>query len=210
MPGSPATIHVIDDDAPVREGLGRLLRGMGYDVCIYENADRFLTTNVEPKRGCILLDIEMPGLSGPELQERLIASNSPIPIIFLTGHGDLPSSVRAVKAGAEDFLAKPAPSDVLADAIKRALERYDETELRASQQRKQRDLLSRLTPRELEVLRHVVAGKMNKQIAFRIGASERTVKAHRHNVMQKLEVESVAELVLLADSLGIGQPESEA
>ena len=206
MAASPATIHVIDDDPSIREGLGRLLRTMGYEVRMYEDAIRFLdTTTVPSGRGCILLDIEMPGLTGPELQERLNASDSSMPIIFLTGRGDLPASVRAVKAGAEDFLAKPAPSDVLAEAIERALKRYDETQVHASLLRERRELVARLTPREREVIELVVAGKLNKQIAYRLGASERTVKAHRNNIMQKLQVKSVAELVLLAGSLGIGE-----
>src|SRR3954471_14784970 len=143
MAALDATIHVIDDDPGIREALGRLLRGMGYEVCMHENADTFLHAEVRPGRGCILLDVQMPGLTGPELQERLNASDWPMPIIFLTAHGDLPRSVRAVKAGAEDFLGKPVPSDLLGAAIERALSRYDENESRESALREQRGRLVR-------------------------------------------------------------------
>jgi FixJ family two-component response regulator len=200
---SPAKIHLIDDDASVRTAIGRLLRGLGYQVCLYASANEFLAHITNFERGCILLDVQMPGLSGPQLQQELIERGCPLPIIFLTGHGDIPTTVRAIKAGAEDFLAKPARKEALAEAIERALKRYDETFVRVAETSKHRERLTQLTPREHEVLNLVIRGKLNKQIAHELGASERTIKAHRHSVMAKLQVRSLAELVSVAEHLGL-------
>jgi len=198
-----ATVHLVDDDASVRTSLGRLLQGLGYRVSLHASANDFLAQVRQVERGCILLDVQMPGLSGPQLQQELVDKGCPLPIIFLTGHGDIPMSVRAIKAGADDFLPKPASKEALAAAIEHALRRYDESFARTAETNKQRERLMKLTPREREVLNLVIRGKMNKQIAYELGASERTIKAHRHSVMTKLQVRSLAELVSVAEHLGL-------
>ncbi len=198
-----ATIHVVDDEATVRTSIGRLLRAMGYDVSLYGSAAEFLARPPKLERGCVLLDVQMPGLSGPELQEQLTNSGCVLPIIFLSGHGDIPMSVRAIKAGAEDFLAKPARKEVLQEAIERALRRYDDSHDRNVRMNVQRQHALQLTRREREVFNLVVRGRLNKQIAHELGASERTIKAHRHNIMSKFQVRSLAELVSIAEHLGV-------
>lgn len=155
------------------------------------------------KPACILLDVRIPGLTGPELQSRLVELGSILPIVFVTGHADTPTTVRAIKAGAEDFLTKPVSSEQLIDAIERAMARYDS----AYAQRTRRDslhaLVGELTPRERQVFDLIVRGKINKQIAYELGTTERTVKAHRHQVMEKMQVNSLAELVSIAERLGM-------
>ena len=198
----PATIHIVDDDASFRTAISRTLRTAGYDVESYENAQQLLEklpSDVEP--GCILLDLQIPGLSGVDLQDRLAALGSTIPIVFLTGHGDIPASVQAIKAGAEDFLTKPVLRTVLIEAIERALARQLATHARQSELKATRALLDKLTPRERQVFDLVVRGKMNKQIAHALGTTERTIKAHRHRVMEKVQARSLAELVNLAARL---------
>jgi FixJ family two-component response regulator len=153
------------------------------------------------ERGCILLDVQMPGLSGLELQGRLAERGSALPVVFLTGHGDIPMSVRATKAGAEDFLSKPISHATLLEAVHRALLRSEAEGEQNDRLRALRTLATTLTPREREVFALVIRGKLNKQIAFELHTSERTIKAHRHNVMHKLQVRSVAELVSMADRL---------
>jgi FixJ family two-component response regulator len=204
-----ATIHVVDDESAVRNAMARLLRSIGYEVSLYGSAAEFLARPPKPERGCVLLDVQMPGLSGPELQDQLTKSGWLLPIVFLSGHGDIPMSVRAIKAGAEDFLAKPARKEVLQDAIERALRRYDESCERNSRMNVQRQNELRLTPREREVFNLVVRDRMNKQIAYELGASERTIKAHRGSVMTKFQVRSLAELVSIAEHLGVLQERSE-
>jgi FixJ family two-component response regulator len=200
-------IHIVDDDESVRTALGRVLRTAGYQVSLYKSATHLLENLPAAVRGCILLDVQMPGLNGPQLQEVLGKMGSELPIIFLTGHGDIPTSVRAIKAGAEDFLSKPAPKKLLLEAIERALNRYDETHERYVRMNAFRELFSMLTPREREVFNLVVRGKLNKQIAYDLGTSERTIKAHRHSIMQKFKIKSLAELVSIAEKLGlIGEP----
>lgn len=197
-----ALIHIVDDDASFRKSLAQLLQASGYEVALYDSAERVLQLQPDVKPGCILLDVQMPGLSGPELQDRLAQLGSPLPIIFLSGHGNIPTTVRTIKAGAEDFLAKPIAKNVLLDAIGRALERCHAT----LAQREQIDFLqarvSKLTPRERKVFELVARGRMNKQIAFALGTTERTIKAHRQKVMQKLNVQSLLELVAVAERLG--------
>jgi FixJ family two-component response regulator len=158
------------------------------------------------ERGCILLDVQMPGLNGPQLQEVLGKMNFALPIIFLTGHGDIPMSVRAIKSGAEDFLSKPAPKRVLLEAVERALKRYDAMNELNTQLSSFRESHSALTPREREVFLLVVRGRLNKQIAHELGTSERTIKAHRHNIMQKFNVKSIAGLVSIAEKLQLLRP----
>lgn len=195
-------IHVVDDDASFRTAVARLLKAAGYAVALYESADHLLENLPNPERGCILLDVRMPGISGPQLQETLASKGYALPIIFMTGHGDIPMSVRAIKTGAEDFLSKPVAKDTLLEAIDRALKHYDEAHQRNIQLNAFRELMSTLTPRENEVFSLVVRGKLNKQIAHELGTAERTIKAHRHSIMHKLKVQSLAELVSIAERLG--------
>lgn len=197
----PPVIHVVDDDPSFRTAIDRLLQASGYQVVLYDSATKFLERPPTAARGCILLDVQMPGLSGLELQDRLAERGSVLPVVFLTGHGDIPMSVRATKAGAEDFLSKPVSKATLLDAVHRALMRSEAEGERNDRLGALRALVITLTPRENEVFALVIRGKLNKQIAFELHASERTIKAHRHNVMQKLQVRSVAELVSLAERL---------
>lgn len=196
------TVHVVDDDEAFRIALGRLLNALAYPVRLYASASDFLNAAAEGA-GCILLDVNMPDLSGLQLQERLARQSHPMPVIFLTGHGDVAMSVRAVKAGAEDFLLKPVAREALLDAIERA-------RLRAaasfSEQHANATLKTRfasLTPREKEVFELVAQGLLNKQIAFQLGNTERTVKAQRSSVVEKMQVGSLADLVLAAAQLGL-------
>jgi FixJ family two-component response regulator len=197
-----AVIHIVDDDLSVRTAVGRVLRASGYDVSPYESADQFLENMPTAARGCILLDVQMPGLNGPQAQEALRIMGFELPIIFLTGHGDIPASVRAIKAGADDFLSKPATKKVLLETIERALKRYDGAHERHVRLSAHRQCFSTLTPRERQVFALVVRGKLNKQIAYELGTSERTIKAHRHSIMEKFKVKSLAKLVSVADALG--------
>ena len=198
------TVHVVDDDASFRVAIERRLKRAGYDVETYGTAqqllDRLPSDNAP---GCILLDVQIPGLTGPELQERLGTFGSVMPIVFLTGHGDIPMSVRAIKAGADDFLTKPVSSEDLLHAIEKALSRHEVLLDGKERLDAMRGLVELLTPREREVFELVVRGKINKQIGFELGTTERTVKAHRHSVMEKMQVQSVAELVLIAERLGV-------
>ena len=196
-------VHIVDDDESVRIAVGRVLRAAGYQVSLYDSAKQLLEHLPAAGRGCILLDVQMPSLNGLQLQKMLGKLNFELPIIFLSGHGDIPTSVRTIKAGAEDFLSKPVPKKLLLEAIERAVERYDETHERYLRLGAFRELLSTLTPREREVFDLVVRGKLNKQIAHELGAAERTIKAHRHSVMQKFMVKSLAELVSIAEKLGL-------
>jgi RNA polymerase sigma factor (sigma-70 family) len=200
------TIHIVDDDDLFRTATGRLLLSCGYQVELYDSAQRFLNKQVGQTIGCILLDVKMPGLSGPELQNLLAKNGSILPIIFLTGHGDIPTSVLAIKAGAEDFLSKPISKATLVDAVQRALSRCQQTREQVLQLAAMRALLAKLTPRENEVFALVVRGKLNKQIAHELGTSERTIKAHRHAIMEKLQVQSVARAVSFAERLGLLTP----
>lgn len=205
MPGdAPPIVHVIDDDLSFRTAIGRLLCASGFHVVLFESAEQFLAALPGADApSCILLDVQIPGLSGPALQDQLGSLGWDLPIIFLTGHGDIPTSVRAMKAGAEDFLTKPIPSEILLEAIRRAVARHRTTLERQDRLKGLRSLLARLTPRERQVFDLVVRGKMNKQIAFELGATERTIKAHRQKVMEKTEVQSLAELVSIAERLGM-------
>lgn len=197
------TIHIVDDDASFLTAIARLLRAAGYDVATYQSARELLERLPDDTApGCILLDVRIPELGGPELQDRLNSIGVLLPVIFLTGYGDVPTSVKAIKAGAEDFLTKPVPRDKLLDAIEGAIARHGS---RCEQQNRMEALRERvrsLTPREREVFDHVVRGRMNKQIAHTLGATERTIKAHRHRIMEKTRTRSLAELVLVAERAG--------
>lgn len=200
---STGSVFVIDDDASFLKSVSRLLCAVGYTVSGFESAEEFLTALTPEMSGCIVADLQMPEMDGLKLQQVLAGTANPMPIVFLTGQGDIPKSVTAMRGGAEDFLTKRAPKEDLLAAVERAMER-DRAE------RKQRgrltDLRHRfdgLSARELEVLGHVVRGKMNKEIAADLGINERTVKLHRTNITRKLKVHSVAELTRLADGAGL-------
>jgi len=200
---SPLLVHVVDDDASFLKALTRLLGAAGYTVRQYRSAAEFLAQRPPDTPGCVLADLRMPELNGLDLQRALAASGDPLPVVFLSGHGDIPSTVRAMKQGAEDFLTKHAPKEALLAAVERALER-DARERPERMRRKDiLDRLSALTPREREVLALVVQGKLNKQIADLLGIHERTVKLHRTAITTKLEVHSVAELTRLVQEAGL-------
>lgn len=199
----PTLIHVIDDDDAIRVSLSRLLQARGYDVCMYANAEQFAAAALPASPGCILLDLDMPGLDGLQLQEHLSKSHNLLPIIFLTGSGDFESSVRAIKAGAEDFLAKPVRSEQLFNAIDRALQRYHSEREGLRELDDLNSRYSSLTPREHEVFALVAQGLLNKQIAYQLGNTERTVKEQRRSVMEKMGADSLADLIVAAARLGI-------
>jgi FixJ family two-component response regulator len=200
----PGRIHVVDDDASFRTAIERRLTLAGYEVATYPSAQQLLDFPPdENEPGCILLDVRIPGLSGPDLQMRLNALGSTLPIVFLTGYADTPTTVRAIKAGAEDFLTKPVESEELLEAIERALARHAATRTEHHRLEEMRTLLAALTARERQVFGLVVRGKLNKQIAHELGTTERTIKAHRHQVMEKMKVQSLAELVRMAERLGL-------
>jgi FixJ family two-component response regulator len=196
-------IHVVDDDKSFRKALVRVLKASGYEVADYESATCFLQSIEHSRPGCIILDVQMPALGGLQLQEELAKLSRRWPIIFVTGHGDIPTSVLAIKAGAEDFLSKPVSRQTLLAAIERALVRYESLQKGYDQLNSFKSLIATLTPRETEVFALMVRGKLNKQIAFQLGTSERTIKAHRHMVMHKLNVQSFAEAVSIAERLGL-------
>jgi RNA polymerase sigma factor (sigma-70 family) len=197
-------VHVVDDDASFRIAIERRLKKAGYEVVTYPSAQHFMDRMPsESELGCILLDVRIPGLSGPELQCRLSELGSTLPIVFLTGHADIPTTVRTIKAGAEDFLTKPVSSDELLRAIERAIAHHEARRGLKSKLDMVRTHIAALTPREREVFELVVRGKANKQIANALGCTERTIKAHRHRVMEKMQVQSLAELVSLAERVGV-------
>jgi RNA polymerase sigma factor (sigma-70 family) len=207
---SEPVVFIVDDDASVRKGLERLVRSVGLRGKTFASAPEFLQCAASDGPSCLVLDVRMPGVSGLALQETLAAAGQGIPIIFITGHGDIAMSVRAMKAGAVDFLPKPFNDQELLEAIQAALARDRQArEGRAARQAIQ-ERAARLTPREREVLGLVVAGLLNKQIAAELGMSEKTVKAHRAQVMQKMRVSSVAQLVLLAEKIGLTTPQGLA
>ncbi|MBF0505456.1 MAG: response regulator transcription factor [Nitrospirae bacterium] len=192
-------VFVVDDDLSVLKSLRRLLDICGFRVGTFSSAQEFLGNYQYNVPSCLVLDICLPGLNGLELQRTLDEQGHPLPIIFITGHGDIPMSVQAMKAGAVDFLPKPFTDQALLDAIKRALDKSRSDNAVRSELADIRKRLATLTPRETEVLKHVVAGKLNKQIAADLGIAEKTVKVHRGRVMQKLHAGSVAELVRIAE-----------
>ena len=200
----PGLIHVVDDDASFRTAIERRLKLAGYDVVTYASAQDLIAAAPDGEQpGCILLDVQIPGLSGPDLQTHLVAAGSTLPIIFLTGHADTPTVVRAIKAGAEDFLTKPVPSQLLLEAVERALARQSVARLQRDRLDIFRAHLAALTQRERQVFDLIVRGRINKQIAHELGTTERTVKAHRQQVMEKMRVQSLAELVSIAERLGL-------
>jgi RNA polymerase sigma factor (sigma-70 family) len=204
MPSSPSpTVFVVDDDAAIRKAVLRLLRSAGIAAAAFESPTEFLAQYDPNTPGCLVLDLEMPGFNGLQLQTALAEKGSSLPIIFLTGHGDVSKSVQAMKGGAFDFLTKPVNAKNLLPAIRAAIERDAVARVEQAKFSEIHACLDTLTPREREVLQHVVAGKMNKQIAGDLGITEATVKMHRARVMAKMKVQSVAELARLTERCGI-------
>ena len=202
-----SAVFLVDDDPSVRKALGRLIRSAGYEVQTFASARDFLDQcrAGEESPGCLVLDVRMPGLSGLDLQRELQSANTLVPIVFITGHGDIPMTVKAMKAGAVDFLPKPVKDKLLLTAIVQALERGAQERAAHDEIDDIRRRLDILTPREREVLQLVVTGMLNKQIAYQLGTVEKTVKVHRARVMEKMEVQSLAELVRLAERVGLGK-----
>ena len=197
-------VHIVDDDASFRTAMERRLTKAGYEVAIYASAQHLLDClPSESVPSCILLDVRIPGLDGPTLQKRLSAIGSALPIIFLTGHPDIPATVRAIKAGADDFLTKPVSSHDLLQAIERAIAQHKVMRGLKSKLDIVRAHVSALTPRERQVFDLVIRGSTNKHAARELGCTERTIKAHRHRVMAKMQVQSLAELVSLAERVGV-------
>lgn len=201
-PGGTATVFLVDDDASFRRSLSRLLRANGHVVREYESAAAFLEGRPADAAGCVVVDLCMPGQGGMELQTILAKSSNPLPVVFLTGQGDIPTSVKAMRQGAEDFLTKLAPMEDLLDAVRRALERNDRECRQRNRLAELRNRFNRLTRRDCEVLAHLLKGALNKQIAAALGIDERSVKRHRRSLMLRLEVTSVAELAQLAAEVG--------
>ncbi len=196
-------VYVVDDDPSVRTALERLLRSAGHEVKIFGTAIEFLDAGPLNGPGCIILDVRLPALSGLELQERLRREDMSLPIIFITGHGTVPMSVQAMKAGALDFLQKPFGDTDLLEAVSQAIQKDRMAKRNQTELKQLRERLKSLTPREYEVFRLVATGMLNKQIAFDLGTVEKTIKVHRARVMAKMGAESVADLVRYAEKLGV-------
>ena len=203
-PPSPTpVIFVTDDDASFRTAISRLLRASGYEVEIFDSAEAFLSRVATAKFGCLVLDLHLPGQSGFQLQETLARAGHDLPVVFVTGHGDVPQSVRAMKSGAVDFLIKPVTRHLLVDAVERALREAAQRKAQRAKRDRLEARLRRLTPRERQVFERVVTGMLNKQIALELGTGLGTIKVHRARVMQKMEADSLTALVRMADELGL-------
>lgn len=197
------TVYIVDDDPSFLKAVTRLLRAGGYEVQTFTSAAEFLKKPPADSPGCVIADLHMPGPSGLDLQAALAATDNPLPVVFLTGQGDISTSVHAIKHGAEDFLTKPAKKDKLFAAIERALARDARERATRERLRGLRRRFEVLTPREREVVVHLLRGQLNKEVAADLGTTERTIKAHRANLMAKLQIESLAELVRLAQESGL-------
>jgi FixJ family two-component response regulator len=203
LPKKTGTIFVVDDDTSFLRSVSRLLTAVGYAVESFGCAQDFFARPSPERPGCVVADLQMPGINGLQLQEALRRSANPLPVIFLTGQGDIPTSVTAMRSGAEDFLTKRAPRDELLAAVERALERDGRERQQRLRKSELSSRLAELSVREKEVLSHVVRGKMNKEIAADLNINLRTVKLHRTNITRKLNVQSVAELTRLVDETGL-------
>jgi len=203
-----ALVFVVDDDAPTRESLKNLMRSVGLRVEAFASAQEFLRSARPDVPGCLVLDVRLPGLSGLELQQQMAKGDRDMPIIFITGHGDIPMTVQAMKAGAVEFLTKPFRDQDLLDAVHQALARARHARAWRAEMAALRRRFDTLTPRQRDVLARMVAGLLNKQIAGELGTSEATVKTHRQQVMAKMRAESLADLIRLADQLGLLPPKS--
>jgi FixJ family two-component response regulator len=199
----PGTVFIVDDDASFLKSVSRLLRAADYKVLTFESAGQFLAQLVPGMSGCVLADLQMPEVNGLELQEALAKSDNPLPVVFISAKGDIPTTVQAMRRGAEDFLTKLSPKEQLLDAVSRALARGAQERNQRDRRRHLRDRFAALSPREREVLGHVVRGRLNKQIADALGINLRTVKLHRTNLTRKLQVQSVAELTRIAEEAGL-------
>ncbi|HUH87212.1 MAG TPA: response regulator transcription factor [Pusillimonas sp.] len=204
-PEEPNTVFIVDDDEAVRDSLRWLLEANGYRVRSFSGAENFLEAYDPDEIGVLIVDVRMPGMSGLELQEELIAREAPLPIVFITGHGDVPMAVSTIKKGAIDFLEKPFNETDLRTIVARMLEQANERASQAQAKKNQQAVLSRLTSREQQVLERIVAGRLNKQIAGDLNISIKTVEAHRANIMEKLEVTTVADLMKIALTQTEGQ-----
>jgi FixJ family two-component response regulator len=198
-----AIIAIVDDDPSVRRGLERLIRSVGWKAETFASAQEFLARPRTEAPSCLVLDLQLPGLSGLDLQKRMAEAGLETPIIFLTGHGDIPASVKAMKAGAVEFLTKPVDEQDLLNAIQEAIERDRRTREQQAETRDLRDRYQSLTAREQEVMRQVISGLLNKQVAADLNITEDTVKFHRGNIMRKMRADSLADLVRMAENLGI-------
>jgi FixJ family two-component response regulator len=203
MNETDGVVFIVDDDASMRESLKNLIRSVGLRVELFASAQEFLAKKRPEVASCLVLDVRLPGLSGLDLQRRTTETGMDIPIIFITGHGDIPMSVRAMKAGAVEFLTKPFREQDLLDAIQQALERDRQARDQRAAVEELRGRFASLTTREREVMVRVIAGLLNKQIGAELGTSETTVKIHRHQVMEKMGASSLPELVRMADRLGL-------
>jgi FixJ family two-component response regulator len=206
MTDSEALVFVVDDDYSIRKSLARLMRSVGINVETFASAGEFLAREPYPGPACLILDVRMPGLSGIDLQKELAASEITPSIIFITGHGTIPLSVQAMKAGAVEFLEKPFHDQTLIDAVHEALKKDQQARQNKAELREIHKRVNSLTPREREVFARVVTGKLNKQIAFELGTNEKTIKAQRAQVMKKMHADSLADLVRLAVKVGIKAP----
>ncbi len=204
------TAFIVDDDLSVRRAIQRLASSVGLKVETHGSAQEFLDSYSPSNPGCLVLDVRMPGLSGLDLQDELNARGITIPVVFMSGHGDVPMSVRAMKAGAVDFISKPFNDQVLLDAIQHALAQDQKSREAMAELSEILHRIDHLTPREREVFALVVSGKLNKQIAYQLGTSEKTVKVHRGRVMHKMQADSLAELVLLAQAAGLCKPKVQS
>lgn len=200
---TPGCVCIIDDDAEVRGSIGSLLRASGFEVALYETTAAFLAAGVPAIASCLVLDVRLPGENGLDFQERLVAQGLDIPVILITGHGDIPMTVRGMRAGAIDFLPKPFSDDQMLAAVAAAIDADRGRRAEAAGTARLQQCYERLTPREREVMGFVVTGLMNKQVAARMDLSEITVKIHRGNVMRKMEAQSLADLVRMAELLGV-------